>query len=1222
MSERKWTDEQLLAINTRDKTLLVSAAAGSGKTATLTERIIRSILDESNPISIKDMLILTFTNAAVGELRERISVAIKAAVRINPNDARLEEELLTVRDAKIMTIDAFCNSILRVCASSVGLTQNYRIADAAELALLSGSVMEGLIEAAYEGELTDVCTPEEFSVLAECLTTARGTGKLHEIFLSLYSQTESSEQGVDSLFPLVQQYNPEDFTEPGATRYGKYIIDEVKSAASHCLLAYGALDLMEGLPGRDGKAYIKLAPEREGLRKIIAADSFGDIKKLATDFSFASLSGLRGDKSDLYLTVEHARGLFKDDLNRFCEKYFTYTEQEWKTLYEQLYSKLSLLYKFLKKFDTVFTGEKKSKGICSYSDIERYVYCALWKNSEKTDLARELAASYKAVYVDEYQDVNSLQNKIFEAVSLPNNRFMVGDIKQSIYGFRSARPEIFAGMKAEYPKLSDSPKTPNASLFMSANFRCDKNIIDFVNEIFDKMFGALGQSIGYEGADRLKFAKVYPDGSIPCGSVPEIHLLEKQGNDTEYDFDDDDSLSEKILEDEQTEISSAAAKVAEKIRELLENGKKADGTKYCPSDIAIIMRSTKGRAESYSRALSALGIRAAIADNGEFLLNEEILLALCLLNVIDNPRKDIYLAGLLMSPIYSFSADEVLAARLESSSETLYEALIEYCAAYPEFAKGSDFLKELSEYRAMSEGISIDRLLSILLRRTGLLALAEKNGGKDNLILLHNLARSYEQSSYKGLYSFISYVNNIIKGGKTFDTGISSDEDTNTVKIITAHKSKGLEFPVCFFVEAGTRIRKPPVDRISYAEGFGISMLVKDPSGLALVENPVQEVINRYKSDKEYEEELRILYVILTRAREKLYVYATSSTKNAEKKLDSIKLLGELLDSYTAKKFSSLFEIVAATHTTGKFIIEHSICDSLVKNQTELSELIAKTSKDQKSQIGEHAEDIRKNADELLSRFRYEYPLKHLEKLPEKLSVSRLYPSVLDGADDSGLSLNELLPSYTVSLQANEVTYEIDFKPYLPRFISGRSVDESAKRGIATHIFLQFCDFENLRINGAPAELNRLVSKAFLSMEDANRVRISEIERFTRSELFKAMRSAKALYRELRFNVKLPASEFTIDEELRETLSTEEILVQGVIDCIIENYDGSLHLIDYKTDRLTSDELQNTALGEQRLRQAHSLQLSYYKKAVKLLFGKTPDKLSIYSLHMGKEIEI
>lgn len=1215
MAKREWTKEQTVAIETRDKTLLVSAAAGSGKTATLTERIIRSILDEKNPISLKEMLIVTFTNAAVGELRERIGAAIKDAAVKNPDNARLEEELLTVKDAKIMTIDAFCNSILRSSAEKVGLPPNYRIGDGAELALLSSSVMEGLIEACYEGEVPEISTPEKFAYFSECLTSARGEGGLADIFLDIYEKTESAEEGIASLRPLIEEYSPDKFSGVENTRFGGYIMTEVREAAGAYLEAYSALRYMSGeTSGRDAKAYPLFLAEKKELEGLVDCRDYGEMREKVLSFSFASLSGIRGEKSDAYKTVEFARKMLKSDMEKFADKFFLYSEDEWKKLYSDLYENLGILFRFLYKFNSLFTDEKKRRGICSYSDIERYAFGVLWQGGEKTDFAKDLAAAFRAVYIDEYQDVNALQNRIFEAVAQPDNRFMVGDIKQSIYGFRSAKPEIFADMKKTFPKLSPNEKQDRASLFMSANFRCDREIIDFVNGIFDKMFGALGDSIGYEPCDRLQFNKIYGDGERATGNIPEIHLFEKADNDRSYSTEED-TLADEIVEGEEEKIKASAAGVAKKIKRLIEDGKKSNGEAYRPKDIAIILRSAKGRTEKYKNALEKEGIKASIADDGDFFLNEEVLLALALLNSIDNPRKDIYLAGLLLSPLFDFTPDDLMKVRTSSKSETLYEALKEYSDCNNSFAKGRYFLLTLDRYRTLAEGVSVDSLLSTLYRETGLLSLAERNGGKDNLILLHNYAKNYEQSSFKGLYSFINYLNNIIEEKKKFDTGAGAGEDTNSVKILTAHKSKGLEFPACFFVEADGNIRKASGDRIAFAEGFGISMLLKDPSGTALVENPVQNAILRYRSDKEYEEELRILYVILTRAREALFVYSTSSVKNYKEKLSSLEIHGKILNRYFAKKFGSMFDIIAAASPFAKFVFEES---ALPEAETE-TEGKACEEKDENSLAKECSEKNNEEVRELLTRFNYRYPLEYLGKLPEKLSVSKLYPDILDGTDTDGVSLTDTLSV----LYGEELTLtEEEIKPYLPAFVAGRGVDESAKRGIATHTFLQFCDFENLKAKGAAAELERLKTLEFLSSEDAGRVRLEEIDNFIASPLFREMTEAKKLYRELRFNLKFPAEKFTLDEELKEKVSGMDILVQGVIDCIIEKENGELHIIDYKTDRLKKEELADISLGEKRLRDTHSLQLSYYAQAVRTMFGKEASKIGIYSLHLGKEVEI
>jgi len=1232
VAERKWTPEQRLAIDTRDRTLLVSAAAGSGKTATLTERIISSILDEENPRDIGSMLIVTFTNAAVGELRERISAAIKDAALKNPDDSRLEEQLLTVKDARIMTIDAFCNEILRGSASEVGLSPNYRIADTAEAELLAKSIIDGLINSSYEGELSELYSAEEFATLADCLTTTRASAELSEVFRMVYDSLECAEAGVEALLPLIEEYNPEGFTTVFSTRIGTYIKGRILSAVSAYLKIYERYlpPLASGTP-KEQKGFSVFSGDEAQLRLIAGSGDYAALRASVLGFIFSSLPGGKGEKGEEYDTLATARGYLKDDIKKFAESFLSYTEDEWRTLYRGLYSKLTTLYKFIRKFDTVYKAEKLAMSMCEYSDLERYAYSALYNaDGTLTPLATELAGKFSEIYIDEYQDVNNLQNKIFEAVSRPDNRFMVGDIKQSIYGFRSANPDIFAKMKGSFPRLGEAGDFPAASLFMSSNFRCDEPIIDFVNGIFDTVFGMLGESIGYDEGDRLKFAKLYPDGSTPAYAVPEIHLIEK----AEAMAGSAEEIA-ALAEEEALTSASEAECVARKISELISNEKKADGSPILPSDIAIIMRSTRSRGKEYSDALKTYGIKSSVLDSRDMLLSEEVLLTLSLLNSIDNPHRDIYLASLMCSPLFDFSADELVKIHKSSDAPSLWEALNSYTGMHPDYEKGHAFIATLAKYKRMAEGTAVSALLSTLYRETGLLALASRYGGKDNLILLHGYARSFERSS-TGLYSFIRYLNSMLEEHKTFEKQ-ASGEGEDSVRIITAHKSKGLEYPVCFFVGTATRIAKSEVARISYAEDFALAMLEKDPGGIAIAANPVFSAVCDYKAMREYEEELRVLYVVLTRARERLYIYGTCPKKNCDEYLASVDIKRELLCPYTARKLSSMLEIILVCRGTGILITES--CAITAKNPTEQEQSATEDSECTDNDLSSEG-DIGK--DELIERFTYEYPHPELLAIPEKLSVSRLYPDILDGAQDSAVSLDELQAKIKDTAQTahadcnGEETKDteartggnegleqasVSHRAYLPRFAALNAADESAKRGIATHTVLQFCDFERLEALGTEAELTRLKEQKFISEADAARVRIDEIDKFTKTPLFAQIRAAKRLYRELRFNLKLPASDFTADKERKALLSDREILVQGVIDCVIENADGSLTLIDYKTDRLTARELKNPEEGMRRLANAHRLQLSYYEKAVSLMFGRAPMRVGIYSLHLGCEID-
>lgn len=1169
MAERRWTDEQLSAIETRDKTLLVSAAAGSGKTATLTERIIRSLLDEKNPIDIDSLLVVTFTNAAAAELRSKISAALTAAVREHPDNKRLERQLYLLPSAKIRTIDSFCNEILRANCDRVGVPPNYRIADTAESELLAISIIEGLIEAAYNGELTEVATPEEFEELADCLTDSKRTEDLSEVLRFLHLRCESAERGIDLLKDLTEVYR-DDTASVEDNPYGAFLLRRVGDMAKHYLAAYNRYERIFSSKDDGEKKYLGVIDSDKALLSAIGSiEEYDLMRERISRVAFARLPAVR-DKSEDALGFITLRDMMKDDVTKL-QGYFSYTTEGWRSLFSSLHRLMTVLYRFEKKFDTIFSEEKRRLGALSYADIERYTYNCLINDGEPTDIAINVSNGFSAIYIDEYQDVNAIQNRIFEAISRPDNRFMVGDIKQSIYGFRSARPEIFAEMKSSFPLLKGADEDC-ASIFMSRNFRCDKAVVDFVNNIFDKAFSFLSDSIGYSEGDRLGYAKIQEYGE-PEYRYPEICMTTK------------------------TDSAISPDTVAAKISKLLKEGRLNNGEPIRPSDIAIILRNARGHDAEYATALERRGIPSCISGAKDFFLSSEVLLALCLLNSIDNPRRDIYLAGLMCSPLFDFTSDELYLIRT-AGGESLCESLLSYVEANPEFAKGVSFINTLEHYRAISEGVSVDTLIHKLYRETGLMSLASRTGGKENLTLLYDYARGYEASSFKGLYNFINFINNIIDKRTTFDDArVNSGGDA--VKIVTSHASKGLEYPVVFFVESDTKIyNKDRSSRIAFSEDFGISFRLRTPKGLAVVNNPVQDIINDYISEKLYEEEMRVLYVALTRARERLYVVGECPTIKREEYERKIAVIRDNLSEYSFRRLASYQEIVM-------------VCDgSKVFDEETFAGIAAGDEPSVEAKISSSEEKVisPELTDTLSRRFNFKYSAPHLTNLPEKMSVSLMSPTVLDGTD-----------AEAVLLTAEE---KEEKKKILPAFASGADTDESAKRGIATHLFMQFCDLEYLRQQGATAERQRLLDGGFISKRDSERIRMKEIEMFSRSALFSEMLRARKLYRELRFNLTLPATSFTTEEEKLVAYRDREILVQGVIDCIIEREDGSLMLIDYKTDRLSNEEKRDRALAEKRLIDKHKMQLTLYATAIEKIFGRRPTSLQIYSLPLGDTIEI
>ncbi len=1188
MGERKYTAEQTSAIETRDKTLLVSAAAGSGKTATLTERIIQSLLDEKNPADISKMLIVTFTNAAVGELRERITAAIKGALLKHPENKRLEKQLFLLSGAKISTIDAFCNDIFRNNAERFGISPKYRIADPIEAEILARSVLSSLIDAIYENELTEVSSPEDFALLCESLAGVKSEGMLEDIFMRLYRESENLEEGVNVFKRFSDELNRFSVLPVEENRYAVYISGLVKETAGHYINIFEKFSEFLSCEGGASEKYAELAESDTAI--LLRLKSENDYEKTALILTekFQTAPRVKAeDKTDTALAYLSARDELKEELKTLYSRYYFASRDEWSEILSSLSEALALTHRFLDKFNSVYFAEKRSRAMLEYADIERLAYMSLYEeNGELSEYALALKQQFDAVYIDEYQDVNALQNRIFEAVSRADNRFMVGDIKQSIYGFRSAKPEIFAEMKSRFPMLKDAKDSCEASIFMSENFRCDRGIVDFVNGIFDVMFGASGRSIGYVPEDRLKFGKgaVAPE---PEYFTPEIKVFTKEFADT-------------LSEDE--ELSSLPPDfTACKIKELISNERLSNGEKIRPSDIAIVLRRDGGRAKAYRDALAREGISAEIPADGEFFFNPDIQLALCLLNSIDNPERDIYLAGLMCSPIYAFTPDELLLIKRTADSGSLWQSLRAYTAENPEFEKGVRFIRSILTYRALSEGVTVDALIMRLYGETGILALASRTGGKENLMLLYSYARDFEGSSYKGLHSFINYVNTIIESGEKFSPK-KSEADTDSVTIITVHKSKGLEFPVVFLADAGGSLvsAMSSRERVVYSDSFGIAMKLRRRGGISLLESPVYYAVRDYIANEAREEELRVYYVALTRARERLYVVGQS--RDADKDSLRLRIMTEKMsvDSYTLRKMKSVIDIILVALENPKLSVENAE-DTELENTENVNTVL------QNPSIA-----VGIDADMLRERFTYIYPRAELTKMPEKLSISKLYPTVLD-TDDEEIRL---------SIDGPEKDEAAQGRGHLPEFISGSPEDESAKKGIVTHTFLQFCDLRRFEQTSASDELDRLIKDGFISEENRKRVRLYEIEMFRRSSLFKEMLASKNLYREFRFNVKLPAGLFTQDEEKRTAYKDREILLQGVIDCLIEDADGNLHIVDYKTDRLPKEAVENREIGEGMLREKHSLQLFYYSLAVEKIFGRLPTDRRIYSLLLGDTVSL
>ncbi len=1185
---RNWTAEQRLAIETRGKTLLVSAAAGSGKTAVLTERIVRMLTDPDAPASLDRMLIVTFTRAAAAELRQRIALALSDALAADPQNRHLHRQLLALSSAKISTISAYCLELVRTHFQRLGLPAQFRMADEGELGVLSRSLMDELIGQRYAADPT-------FGVLADHFTGARSDDSLADTFLSLYAKLAAYPEGIGYLAQAAEALRQNGLSLTGG--WGGIIAAHTRRLYADAEQIYArACDDMADDAGM-AKAYLPaFSADRDHITAVLAAlddGDYADLREAVCTYTAQRLGILRGDaKSAESERWRNARDSFKKTREDLAERFFSLSPDALCAVIDETAAVIDRLHRLLADYDAGLTAEKKRRGICDFSDVERYALSLLVDGQgADTDIAAALAEQFDVICIDEYQDVNAVQDRIFRAIARPHTRFMVGDIKQSIYRFRGAEPSIFADYRRAFPPLGDA-EGDSASIFMSNNFRCDAPIIACANRIFAYLFGLCGESIGYLPADDLVCGKLSPDGAVP---VPVTVAL---------------CPPDDRADDEHDAPSPEYRYIAAEIARLLREGRLDDGSPIRASDIAILTRAKTG-IPRLMLALEDAGIPCSAGRTSSFFENPEVLMMLCLLNTIDNPNRDVYLAGTLRSPLFGFTLDELIAVRQASPEpgEPLCAALKRYTDEH-DWAKGRQFLDRLAEYRSMAEGTPVDRLLNQLYRDTSVLAYAGAADDEQrtpeqkraNLHLLYDYARRFEASSYKGLYNFILYLNDIIAEGAKVEEPEVTPEDA--VRIMTIHQSKGLEFPVCFVCDLGRQFNlRDTGENLLFDHQVGIALRLRDESGFARRTTPIREAIAAHVADSQREEEMRVLYVALTRARERLYL--TAQCKKGKSPDD-------LLADAESRRFLAGQDMLMHCSTYLDWILtalsgSPEDCWRAVIPQTEeIAEppvLLAPP-----VPAAAVAEDAL--IDTLRARFDFVYPDTHLTDLPAKLAVSRLYPTLLD---------DEALPDRLSQPPA------LPQMRQRPAFLDGFAEDPAtagAERGTATHVFLQFCDFARCAADPTPlgiaAEAAQLSEARFITPRMAELLRADELARFFASPFYAELASARWMLRERRFHLYLPAASFTADPDYAARLGDEQILVQGVIDLCFESASGELILCDYKTDRLPADHDRAAAI----LRERHGAQLGYYAEACRALFGRAPDRICLWSLALGEAFEM
>lgn len=1181
--DRQWTTQQKNAIFATDGSVLVSAAAGSGKTAVLVERVINLITRSENPIDVDRMLIVTFTRAAAAEMRERISKAINKLLENDPYNPNLLKQKQLLYTASISTIDSFCSDIVREYFHSLGVSRDFRIADEGELDVLRKTALDNAFNTFYSSD------SDEFIALLDAFSSKTGDVNLREAVLKICTFLSTQPFSEKWLDDMLSNYAENSVAE---SIWGKIIIEYSKTTVHHAInLTQNSLKILEN----DEKLHKSFAPKieddlvfLENLLKKLYSDSWNDICSTALSFTAARLTPPKGYKDNpLKVAVAANRDEVKSAI-KSVQLYFNNSEEEIVSEMRELQGLVSTMFDLVREYLREFYELKSKKNILSFSDIElltvKLLAEPLGNSYQKTSVAFEISNRYDAVIVDEFQDVNDVQDLIFKCVSKEeNNIFVVGDVKQSIYGFRQAKPQIFIDRKDSYEKYDEKNPAYPATIILDKNFRSRKEVCDTVNFIFSNLMTKQSAQMDYTKDEMLNVGASYPD-SDDCDF--EISLIEKSV------FEDYDSA----------EIE--ARFIAKKIRAMMNSGfvvKDGDTQRKATyGDFAVILRSTKNTAQTYVKTLIDNGIPAFSENKENSFEAKEVKIILNLLRVIDNPALDIPLLSVMCSPIYGFTPDELSQIRADDRYSNLYSAVKNYSSKND---KTKEFITQLEQLKNYSYTCSVDELIGKIYDTTAIGAItAAVKGGESpmrNLDLLRIYARSFESNGYKTLSDFISYIDKLVENGTQLPAASDNSDSLNSVRVLSIHASKGLEFPVCFLADTAKQFNKTDLKSdvlIDSVAGLGI----KKRDGICRYNTLPRLAVEIEIAQNEIAEELRVLYVAMTRAKEKLI--AVGSKKNAEKYLSNLYskiVFGNVIEPFTVVRSSGISDwllLCALVHPSLNNLrkrinpsaepVTHTKTSPWHFEVIDKEEYIFGKTDNTPQQSKEIYENVTRNdvfdyAELLKTNLSFKYKNADIMNLPQKVSASQI--------------------SHSDSDYFEKVLTK-------PSFLN-KETSAAVDRGTAHHKFLQYCNFLNAK-ESINSEIERLKNIGLLSEKQTDLIDREKMKNLLDSELVNRIIKSPTVYREEQFSAKLKSSQ--IFDECENSVTDAEIIVQGAVDVAFEE-NGNLVIVDYKTDRVKDIS---------KLTELYRKQLEIYKLAMEQSTEMTVSECVICSVHLGEYIKL
>ncbi len=1180
-----WTKEQSQAIFEKGSNILVAAAAGSGKTTVLVERIIRKILDEQ--VDIDKILVVTFTNAAASEMRERILTALYKEIDKDAQNARLRRQIILLNKASICTIDSFCLDVIRNNFFEIGISSNFRIADNTELELLKQEALEDTFEQFY------IENDEKFYKLVELYTGYKDDEELKNLVLKIYNYIQSTPFSEEWLEEKIGIFNPTDVKDFSETIWGKILLKEFKD---DILNQINILKSIKSKLERDSelsKYELVIADDIYQLEGFVNLDKWDQSYEYSQNVKLKTWPTDKKIISELKDECKKSRDKVRERLNKLIEKTFLYSTEEAISDIKEMYPILENLKYVTLKFAENFKEKKSTKNVMDFSDIEHYALNILLQKNEngeyvKTDVAKRYEEKFQEIAIDEYQDSNLVQEYILNSISNNKNIFMVGDVKQSIYRFRQARPELFLD---KYEKYGLEKNNYGQKIKLFKNFRSRENILDVTNMIFQNIMSKEFGEIEYDESEYLNLAATYEnpeDKNAKYAGKAELDIIDLKQEEKEDDEEDDNS--DEIIE--KTEIE--AKFVAKRIRELIKTkyqvyDRKKGYRDIQYRDIVILLRATANTANIFEKELQNLEIPVFSDQSENYLDSIEIQTIINLLKIIDNPYRDIPLVAVMRSFIGDFTDNELIEIRLAQKDGYYFDALKAYLNsdnADTELKnKLEKFIQMISNWREEEKYLPINELIWKIYNETDYYNYVTlmPNGEirKANLKMLFERAKEYENISFKGLFNFIRYLEKVKNSNSDLSSAKLIGENENVVRIMSIHKSKGLEFPVAIISRTDKNFNQRDLsENILLHQDIGFGPEYINYERKIQYSTAAKEAIKIKIKDESIAEEMRILYVALTRAKEKLII--TGIENDLEKSLDEKK---DLLDTYEKengkinhlllKKYRNYLGWIELVYLNNE---DNKVIDL---NKIQKKDIINDVEDNTKEEKNLEVPNINYEKIEKILNWKYEH--EEMTKLQSKMSVTKIKELKQKTSQEKHI---EIKPNFTVE---NEK-------------ITG------AELGTVIHLILQKLDLKkDYTLDDIKDFIEELCAKKIITEPQKNAVKPEKIYDIMSSDFMKKLKNAKQIYKEMPFYT------YINTKEIYDTKESENILVQGIIDLYYIDENDNIVLVDYKTDYVQKEE---------ELIEKYKVQLDIYKKALEEALKAKVREVYIYSIYLNKACKI